>query len=285
MKNIFFALTCTVILLAGCASSERKNYVVLIDNSKSIPEELLDKYIHSIQEVILPNMGNKDKLTVQFIDECSLSKSERVFYLDLATVDFSNTFDGLNNEKDSSSARMRRFINDSIKTEIKRTIFAKRKDRNECGKYTDIITALPEVTNLVGYVQNKQSAFASFLDQAQGIDTYSYENCLIIFSDMINEDPEHSFDFTTIAGLDSKQISEKLAELKSDNKIANLTGVKIFVYGATSSKEVGSNVNKQIENIKLFWQGYFSIAGASINAYGFDTENEIKQYLVSTAYQ
>lgn len=280
MKKITLILmSCTLLILAGCNTEKRKNFIVLVDNSTSVPEDVMQRYITTIQETILPNMGEKDKLTVQFIDACSQNKAERIYSFNLAEMDFSNKMDGVNHAADSSRARLKRYLLQTVKDELAQTIIAKRQERKSCGNYTDIVNALNEAKSLVQNGKSYTSKTDKLLNDAQGNDNYEYETCIVIFSDMVNENAARTFDFTTFGRLKDEDVNRKVTELKDLNKIPDLHGVKILVYGATSTKEAGAFAGQQIENVKLFWEMFFQSAGADLKGYGYDTGMELKNYL------
>jgi len=279
MKQITLLLLCILVTLTGCDTTKRKNFVVLIDNSTSVPEQVMQRYITNIQETILPNMGAKDKLIVQFIDGCSQDKAERIYSFDLAEMDFTNKADGANHQADSSHARLKRYLTVTVKDDIAKTILAKRKERKDCGGYTDIINALNEAKKLVESKKNFSSTTDKILNDANGDESFEYETCIVIFSDMVNENSAKTFDFTTFGRLKDDEVNKKVLELKDLDKIPDLAGVKILVYGATSTKEAGAFSGKQIENVKLFWDLFFQSAGADIKGYGYDTQMELKNYL------
>lgn len=276
ISKIFLAL---MILSAASCSEKRHNYIVLIDNSKSITESLWEKYISQIQNTILNNMRSKDKLTIQFIDECSMIKSERIFSVNLAEINFTYPGDGKLHEEDSVKARLNRFLNDSINPAIQQILTAKRDERKNCGKYTDILNAINESKSLFTSEKSFSSTFDKVSNDAQDKDNYEYTTCLIIFSDMINEDAGRQYDFTNMGTMNKTQISKIAKDLQSAQAIPNLNGVEVFVYGATSGKNIGVYSNQQVENIKTFWLQYFEYAGAKLKAYGYDTETEIQQYV------
>lgn len=280
MKKITLILmSCTLLILAGCNTEKRKNFIVLVDNSTSVPLDVMERYIRTIVETILPNMGEKDKLTVQFIDACSQNKAERIYSFDLAEMDFSNKMDGINHAADSSRARLKRYLLQTVKDELANTIIAKKQERKSCGNYTDIVNALNEAKSLVQNGKSYTSKTDKLLNDAQGNDNYEYETCIVIFSDMVNENAARTFDFTTFGRLKDEDVNRKVTELKDLNKIPDLHGVKILVYGATSTKEAGAFAGRQIENVKLFWELFFQSAGADLKGYGYDTEMELKKYL------
>lgn len=280
MKKITLILCCTLFTLAGCDTAKRKNFVILIDNSISVPADVIERYIVTIQETILPNMGDKDRLTVQFIDACSQNKAERIYAFDLAEMDFTNKADGVNHAEDSSRVRLRRYLLETVKEDIGNTIKTKRAERKSCGNYTDIVNALNEAKNLVETKKNFKSKTDKLLNDAQGNENYEYETCIVIFSDMVNENAARTIDFTRFGRLKEDDVNKKVTELKDLNKIPDLHGVKILVYGATSTKEAGAFAGRQIENVKLFWDLFFHSAGADLKGYGYDTDMELKKYLV-----
>ncbi len=282
MKKVTLILmSCTLLILAGCNTEKRKNFIVLVDNSTSVPEDVMQRYITTIQETILPNMGEKDKLTVQFIDACSQNKAERIYSFNLAEMDFSNKMDGVNHAADSSRARLRHYLLQTVKDELAQTIIAKRQERKSCGNYTDIVNALNEAKSLVQNAKSYTSKTDKLLNDAQGNDNYEYETCIVIFSDMVNENAARTLDFTTFGRQNDEDVNRKVTELKDLNKIPDLHGVRILVYGATSTKEAGAFAGRQIENVKLFWEMFFQSAGADLKGYGYDTQMELKQYLVA----
>lgn len=282
MKQITLLLLSILVTLTGCDTTKRKNFVVLIDNSTSVPEQVMQRYIMNIQETILPNMGAKDKLIVQFIDGCSQDKAERIYSFDLSEMDFTSKADGVNHQADSSHARLKRYLSVTVKDDIAKTILAKRKERKDCGGYTDIINALNEAKKLVESKKNFKSTTDKILNDANSDESFEYETCIVLFSDMVNENKERTFDFTGFGRLKEDDVNKKVLELKDLNKIPDLAGVKILVYGATSTKEAGAFGGKQIENVKLFWDLFFQSAGADIKGYGYDTQIEIKNYLAKS---
>lgn len=279
MKKITLIFMSILITLTGCDTTKRKNFIILIDNSTSVPELVIQRYITNIQETILPNMGAKDKLIVQFIDGCSQDRAERIYSFDLAEMNFSNKADGANHQADSSLARLKRYLLETVKDDIEKKILAKRKERKDCGGYTDIVNALNEAKKLVESKKNFSSTTDKILNDANGDESFEYETCIVIFSDMVNENSAKTFDFTTFGRLKDDEVNKKVLQLKDLNKIPDLAGVKILVYGATSTKEAGAFSGKQIENVKLFWDLFFQSAGADVKGYGYDTQLELKNYL------
>ena len=280
--KVIYLLLIIILALAGCDISKRNNLIILIDNSLTVPENVFERYIQTIQQSIVANMGSQDRITIQFIDGCSQSLAERIYSIDLATMNFSSNADGINFKEDSNAVRLKRFVSDSVLSEIKKVIIAKRKERIKCNQFTDIISALNEVKSLVNKKKNYGSTKDKILNTADGEENYEYATTIIIFSDMINEDKQKLYDFTKMGRIGEAQVNKKIKDLENSKTIPNLKGVNIFVYGATSTKEAGVFANKQIENVKLFWDLFFQSTGADMKGYGYDTELELKNYMAKT---
>jgi hypothetical protein len=275
---ILVLLSLCLAVLNSCNTTKRKNYIVLLDNSTSISKELFDKYVAVLQQNILYHIGPQDRLTVQFIDECSQTRAERVFYIDMSKTSFTNKNDGINNEADSNKQRMIRFINDSLIKNVNQIVYQKRLERADCGQFTDILSALQEATNLVKNKASFQTKTDQVINDASGTENFEYENCIVIFSDMVNENALKTFDFRPFDKYTTKQVEDKFEAITKANMIADLSNCKIIVYGATATKEAGPNANTQIEHIRNLWKQYFKSAGAQLIGYGYDTGNEILEY-------
>ncbi|MCC6550051.1 MAG: hypothetical protein IT279_08280 [Ignavibacteriaceae bacterium] len=279
MKKHILLLPLLILLLTGCQTT-RQNYIALIDNSKSVSQETWDKYVGLVTNTILQNMGRFDSFTLLFIDECSMTKSERVYFLNLADIDFSLKGDGMNNAKDSMAVRLR----DTIKANINRVyqiLKQKREERANCGNYTDIVNAISEASKLLNREENYKSTWDMIRNSFNGTENYNYKNSVILLSDMVNEDKGGLMNFRRIADYSDEQILTKISQLEKSNKFPNLTDCKIFVYGATSTLNFGAKANLQIENTKFFWSNYFKKCGADLVAYSYDTEREIAAHISS----
>ena len=281
MKTLAIILFAALTLFSSCGSTKRNNFIILIDNSLTVPENVFERYVQTIQQSIIAKMGSKDRLTVQFIDGCSQSMAERVYSIDLAVMDFSSDADGINYKEDSAAARLKRFVTDSVASEIRKIVLAKRKERNsdvknKCSQFTDIVGALNEARSLIDKKKNYNSTKDKVLNDADGKDSYEYVTSIIIFSDMVNENSDRTFDFTQMGKLKLDGVEKKVQELKDIDKIPDLAKINVVAYGATSTKEAGPFANKQVENVKLFWELFFKSAGADLKGYGYDTDAEIK---------
>lgn len=276
MKKHILVLLLLAVFLTGCGTVTRHNHIVLIDNSRSVSSETWNRYIRVIAESIMKKMQRFDSIVILFIDDCSMSKSERVYSLNLAGMNFSKTGDGMNNEKDSMEVR----LNDTITAQINQmieVIRTKRQERKSCGNFTDIVNAISEAAKLLNKDSNYASTFDMIVNSFVGEDSYRYENSLILLSDMINENKEGSLSFRGISDFSERQILEKVESIST--KVTDLENCKIFVYGATSTLSSGTKANSQIENIKLFWTNFFKRCNGNLVAYSFDSEREIAAYV------
>jgi hypothetical protein len=280
-KFTFILLTGALLLFTGCKSEKRHNYIILLDNSESI-NQMADKYLDIIMNTIVLNLGRHDRLTIQFIDECVMTKAERIYSIDLDKFDFSLPGDGLNHKEDSIKFRLNRFLSDSVKSAIESQIKQKRQQRIDCDGFTDIVNALNGITSLLTKEKSFVNLIGETVNSAEGIENYKFENVLIIFSDMIQENREHTLDFTKMGVMNEKQVAQKIGLVQNLKKIPNLNACKVFVYGVTSSSNAGILANKQIENVHLFWEDYFQDSNAKLLAYSFDCQKEIVDFMASS---
>ena len=281
MKRYLIVLVTIVFTLTGCEVEKRKNLVVLIDNSNSVPTETMERYITNITDVITPNLRSNDMLTIQFTDACSQGQAERIYHLDLSKIDFADPKDGINKMKDSADARLRNYIKHNVANDVRLKVEAAREKRKNCGNYTDIIHSLTESKKLVMNKKSFETKTDKILNNANGNENYQYETALVIYSDMVNENSLRTLDFTKFGRLSKEDVEQKYNAISETNKIPDFQGVKILVYGATSTKKAGKFSGKQIENVKYFWDLYFHSAGAEIIGYGYDSEIELLNYLNS----
>ncbi len=279
MKLFYSILLGALVLLTSCTTQVRKNYLLLIDNSTSIDAEVWAKYLQAIENSVLVHMGPQDRLTVMMIDECTLTKAERIYQLDLASKVFSRTSDGMNLAADSAKARLRRYVMDTVLIEFRTTIAAKRAERERCGAYTDILNVLRESMPLLINSKNFEGDGDKALNAASGKESFRYENCILIFSDMVNENRDKTYDFSEMGKWKAEKVMQKFESLRDSEHVPDLAGVKVIVYGATASKKAGRYANQQVENVRDFWELYFKSAGAEVLAYAFDTDQEIREYV------
>lgn len=279
MKKILYFLMFSTLLMGGCQTSKRMNFILVFDNSSSVPPEVSERYIAMFKETILPELKAKDKLSLLFADGCSENKGERIYDLDLAEMDFSNKRDGINHAADSAKARLRRYLFNKAQSDISRAVQEKRNQRVACAEFTDILSTLLHSEALVIDRSAKTNKFSALINNISGTENYEYETCIIIFSDMINENMAKTYDFTQFATPGHEDVAAKLKSLVVAKKLPDLSGVKVLVYGATSPLKDAGLAEFQNENVKLFWKGYFDSCGARLVGYGYDTKIEMKNFL------
>lgn len=258
----------------------RRNFIVLLDNSRSINDEILAKYIDLCSNTILPNMKHHDRLTIQFIDECVMTRAERIFTLDLDKLDFTSVHDGLNHKEDSINARLSRYLNMTIKPLLYDEIHRMRDERSDCGNYSDIMNGIAQAFTVFTDDKSYSTTKSAIINSAMGNANYEYENIVIIFSDMIQESADHSLDFRKMSDLKPDDVHRIFERALEENEVPDLEGCKIFVNGATSSAS-GPLANRQIKNIRLFWENYFLKANADLVAYSYDIRKEIENYMTN----
>jgi hypothetical protein len=283
MKPIsrFIFSVAILLLFVSCQTKTRRNYILLVDNSKTISEREWKMYVEVISTDIVPNLNKGDRLTIQFIDECVLSRAERVYNLELDKQEFTHPGDGLNNKSDSIKARLQHFLLHVAVPDLLVTIKQKRIERRDCQDYTDIINAINSIIPLITKETNHHSTIDQLINSAKGVESYNYANVLIIFSDMIQESRDKVLDLKNLVYLKDKKILQKLEEIYMLEKIPELEQCKILVFGATSSLKNSLEANRQVENLKFFWQNWFYKSGASLNAYSYDCRKEIRTLITN----
>jgi hypothetical protein len=211
-----------------------------------------------------------------------LSRAERVYNLELDKQEFTHPGDGLNNKSDSIKARLQHFLLNVAVPDLLVSIEQKRIERRDCRDYTDIINAINSIIPLITTETNHHSTFDQLVNSAKGVESYSYENVLIIFSDMVQESRDKALDLKTLAySKKDKQILQKVEEIYLLEKIPDLEECKILVFGATSPLRNSLEANRQVENLKLFWQNCFYKSGANLIAYSYDCRKEIRTLITN----
>ena len=196
-------------------------------------------------------------------------------------MNFDNKKDGINHAADSAQARLQLYITKTASEQLAAAVFGEREKRKGCGNFTNIVNAISEAKEFLDTSTNYDSKLAELLNYTKGDDNYKYETAIVIYSDMINENPEHTLDLTAFGRVTTDAVRDKVRELKRENKMPALSSVKVLVYGATSTKQAGVSADRQVENVRYFWQLFFKEAGADLVSYGYDTEIELKGYLAA----
>mgnify|MGYP001193162199 CR=1 FL=1 len=71
MKSLLLCICLALLILNGCSVEKRKNYIILVDNSISTREQYIENYLRIVIDIIIPNLGIKDRITIMMIDKNS----------------------------------------------------------------------------------------------------------------------------------------------------------------------------------------------------------------------
>ena len=59
MKTLAIVLFISLVLFTGCGSTKRNNFIILIDNSGTVPENVFERYIKTIQQSVTAKDGQQ----------------------------------------------------------------------------------------------------------------------------------------------------------------------------------------------------------------------------------
>jgi len=273
MRLFLFCIIGTY-FFAGCGVKEVPNVIILADNSSSVDTAVQNSHTNIITNDILNQLTPESKIVIQFIDDCVLKSSERVFTADFAGKKYELPGDGWNHRNDSARTRFTKILTDSIAPLIKSTLRTKRSERAPCAGYTDILNALNEAEKLlVRYTP--PSGFWNEVFYFFSAEKQKPKNILIILSDMVQDSRDSRLSFKGIEHLSADSVMKNVRQLINSGTIPDLENTDIYIHGATST--VDRLPNRQIENIRLFWNTYLKECGAEIKAYGYDSRLEISK--------
>ena len=260
-----------LLLFVGCQNEvvKRRNLVCLIDYSASMSDEVVEGYMSVINNSVLANIGEYDRIVFLPIDAASKTRGAKIFYLDMSDKVFSLPTDGFVHAIDSTRKRILVYAA-TVGSQVSREIQRQRKIRRKFAELSDITGALEQAAQFVDRT-NEIAPTMSLASFFNGHKKVVSDNVIIIFSDMIQESSE--FTFATQQGVSQSQTEKILNILESRNGIPNLAGCKVFVYGRTGKS------NAQVENIENFWSQYFQIAHGDLRAYDYEPDNVIASYL------
>jgi hypothetical protein len=240
--------------------------VCLIDYSGTISEATLQAYASILSEDVLLNLNKFDKLSILPIDEGAKTNPVYLTYIDLVNKNFEKTSDGLANKEKLENQRVTNYLNQKSDS-IKSNLIDQKNIRKEFTQYTDILSALEQVSTNIEST-NKKSSATKIWNAIVGKKSFKVENVLIICSDMIHESQRFN-----LKNLPKEEIEELIDKLESSGLIADLSGVKVFVNGRT-----GAN-NNIVEKVEKFWRLYFKKANANLKNYAFDSHHSIIELL------
>ncbi|MCX7955477.1 MAG: hypothetical protein N3A01_09875 [Bacteroidales bacterium] len=227
MKRIFIYFI--TFLLANC-SGEFKNtqppYVVIfIDFSKSVKNDLTFYKTNLFK--IIDKLPQGSKVIVGKIKETTMATFVPMVNVTLPTFNFIT-----DSELDVQEEMERQ--KEMIKKEIELSIDSAK---------------LADQTNIV-------SAFIL----AKELFKNSSNSYLFIFSDMMHSYEDFDLEKTNIS---DEFITKKINELNKQNKIPDLSNVKVYLIGAKSESE------RKYFKIKKFWEEYLKVTKCELIHYGY----------------
>ena len=83
---------------------------------------------------------------------------------------------------------------------------------------------------------------------------------LVILSDMVQDSKEYNFERTKVT---DTYISNIIRFRKKNNLVPNLTGVKVYVAGASADEA------RKFRSIEKFWNSYFKVSGADFSKHRY----------------
>lgn len=227
-------------LMTGCgrsSSAAGQNgtaVVIFVDFSGSITGEDRASYRREIEAEILPSLSAGDRLLIAAIHDRTLTDFRPLVEASLpAKPHFNGFLDNVlkfnRNAKEIEEQVLR--VKDKTRTEVA-NVFAKRFSSPQ----TDIFSSLLLAQKL-------------FYDETR-------RKVLVLMSDMIEDSPPYNFERVAWS---SATIEKTLSELDAKGLIPKLSGVCIYVSGASAKSA------EMAENIGRFWQAYFRRTGADMD--------------------
>lgn len=275
LDGIFFAVSLTlgVLLLSGCSPEirNRRNVVCLIDYSGTIKPETLDVYARAVVDDVMMNLGEYDKMVLMPIDEGSKIQAVQLISHDLSKEPFRKPEDNPLKAEDLKNERLKEKKMGFRDADLS-TVRQQKELRKQFTGLTDILGAIDQAASLKD--ANVTPSFGTGLsDWVNGVPEFVSENVIVIASDMIHESSDLNFQRLT---MDENTINKIIGDLKSKNKIPDLSGTKIFICGRTGKD------NKMVEGIQNFWKKYFAEAHAELKVYDYDSSKMISDFMQSS---
>jgi hypothetical protein len=208
--------------------------VVFVDFSGSIQGPARAGYRRELETSILPYLGAGDRIMVAAIHDKTLTGFRPLVEAELPAMPqfngfVDNTLKHAKNVKETE--RVIATTREQLKKDVAQTFAEPRASR-----YTDIFSSLA-------------MAEKYFEGDAR-------HKVLVLMSDMIEDNPPYKFDTMRWRQAD---IGKLVNELAAKRLIANLTGVCVYVSGASARDAALAG------HISRFWQAYFARAGADFD--------------------
>jgi hypothetical protein len=216
------------------ATASETDIVIFVDFSASVPKEALALYEQALTNQIIPSLSMGDHLLIAPITDTTLTEFRPLVEVTLPDrLRFNGWLDNFlkykkqSTEMESQAGQFKEKARDQV---VK--LFSKRP----ASPWTDI--------------------FSSLLLAQKLFHNNHRRKVLVLMSDMIEDYPPYRFDTLSWGPATTQRL---LTELEAKGRIADLSGVCIYVSGASgASADVA-------ENIQGFWLAYFQHAKANIH--------------------
>ncbi len=209
--------------------------LIFVDFSGSISDASKSSFENDILNHVLPTLGPGDRILVAPIDDSTLTGFRTLVDTTFPPgLPFNGWSDNVLNHK-VETAKLNARVDD-LKN--------------------DIEEAVDEIFE-GGFASNRTDIFSSLILAQKIFHDRQTRRVLILMSDMIVDYPPYRFD--KMKWGEGKQ-EALLSELDEKGLIADLSGVCVYVSGATGSSA------QQAAMIGRFWQAYFERSGANMNS-------------------
>jgi hypothetical protein len=227
-----------LLLLTACKISAEPtgtDILVFIDFSGSVGRESKSSFERDIQRLIVPSLSAGDRILIAPIHGRTLTGfSPLVDTTFPANPEFSGWSDNV------------------MKHKLQVAEIATRVDDLK----KDVVEQVSELFKK-GMSSKKTDIFSSLILAEKIFHNRPTRKVLILMSDMIVDYPPYRFDRIE---WDAEKTEEMLSELNANGLIASLSGVCVYVSGATASSA------QQATRIDGFWQAYFERAEADMDS-------------------
>jgi hypothetical protein len=235
LKMSLFLIICS--LIVGCTTNQCVIYVLFDISGSTAKKEIRQRYYNDFLK-ILDEINGGEILICDLITENTMATSSQPV----------NESFPIYNPFIMNKENFKRKLNkqkEKVKAQVDSLIFSSSTPM------TDLLNAF-------------QAA-----DKILNGELYKDDTCkiLVIFSDMIEETKSYNFKKEKLT---SKRIEQIINELKKENKLPNLKGVKVWVAGA--GVEIGGGLPpEKIYEIENFWMRYFKECGADLTKDRYST--------------
>jgi len=235
MKTLLMLSSLMIIsLFTGCFDSKINSVVfVLFDASISTNDRAVREHYFEDFQKLLNNLHGQTQLVGDVITGNTMATA--TFPLDATITGFDQLTENLLTYKERQNAANKDIINTVKKI---------------------IDTAYSQSTDLLNSFQLAGKVFEE--DRFKS----APNKILVVFSDMIEDSENYRFEKDN---LNNQRINAIIKKEKDEGGLPELTGVKVYVVGATANSSSFSQVKPgQIYAIERFWMKYFADCGANI---------------------